>query len=198
MLFHCRFCLCRDSRHWLTDIKFSPDGKSFALASMDHKIYIYQADTFKLKGTCNRHNAAVTHVDFSVDGRYLQSDSTDYEHLYYEAEDGEYFSVPSQLRDLLWNDWTCTYGWPVQGIWPLLDEQGQSVVAEPSTCHRSPNSKLLAVGDQSGNVKLYNYPCLSKKVCDHLSFLLLALISPGCLAGGEYSMPWTCRRRIES
>ncbi|RYG67057.1 hypothetical protein EON64_08310 [archaeon] len=153
----------RDSRHWLTDVKFSPDGKSFALCSMDHKIYIYYSDSFKLKGTCSRHNAAVVHVDFSVDGHYLQSDSTDYEHLFFEAEDGEYFSVPSQLRDILWSDWTCIYGWPVQGIWPVLDEQGQSTGAEPSACHRSPNQKLLAVGDHGGKVKLLSYPCLSKR-----------------------------------
>lgn len=154
----------RDSRHWLTDIKFSPDNKSFALASMDHKVYIYHSDSYKLKGTCNRHNAAVVHIDYSVDSHYLQSDSTDYEHLFFEAEDGEYFSVPSQLRDIVWNDWSCIYGWPVQGIWPVLDEQGQSTSAEPTTCHRSPNQALLGVGDQGGRIRLVNYPCLSKKV----------------------------------
>jgi WD40 repeat protein len=33
------------------DVKFSPDGKSFAVASMDHKIYLYNGDTYRLKGT---------------------------------------------------------------------------------------------------------------------------------------------------
>lgn len=45
---------------------------------------------------------------------YLQSDSADAEHLYFEAEDGEYFSAGSQLKDIKWADWTCLYGWPVQ------------------------------------------------------------------------------------
>lgn len=36
-----------DSRHWMRDCKYSPDGGCFAFASMDHKIYVYDADTFK-------------------------------------------------------------------------------------------------------------------------------------------------------
>jgi WD40 repeat protein len=96
-------------------VKFSPDGKFFALASMDHKIYLYDRETFRLKGTCDRHNSHVTGFDFSRDSVYLQSDSGDYEHLYFEAEDGEYFSSASQLKDIQWADWTCLFGWPVQG-----------------------------------------------------------------------------------
>lgn len=76
----------RDSRHWLTECKFSPDGNSFAVASMDHKIYIYNREKFRLKGTCDRHNSHVKTFDFSIDSVYIQSDSGDHEHLYFEAE----------------------------------------------------------------------------------------------------------------
>ena len=106
----------RDSRHWLPDVKFSPDGQSFALGSMDHKIYLYNAETFRLKGTCDRHNGAVMDFDFSTDSVYIQSDSSDNEHLYFEAEDGSFFSAGSQLKDIKWHDWTCKYGWPMQGL----------------------------------------------------------------------------------
>jgi microtubule-associated protein-like 6 len=160
----------RDSRHWLTDIKFSPDGKMFATASMDHKIYLYATDTFKLKGTCDKHNGPVQFFDFSLDSIYLQSDSSDYEHLYFEASDGQYFSTGSQLRDIQWADWTCKYGWPVQGIWPQLDSDGKPLAADPACVHRSPNKELLCVGDQKGFLKLHRYPCLSKKV-RHVSSL---------------------------
>lgn len=105
----------RDSRHWIQDAKFNPDGSSFAVGSMDHKIYIYHRDTFRLKGTCDRHNSFIKEFDFSEDGVYIQSDSGDYEHLYFEAEDGEYFSSGSHLKDIKWHNWTCLFGWPVQG-----------------------------------------------------------------------------------
>lgn len=106
-----------DSRHWIPDVKFSPDGKSFAVGSMDHKIYIYNAETYRLRGTCDRHNSHIREFDYSVDSMYIQSDSGDYEHLYFEAADGEYFSAGSQLKDIKWADWTCLFGWPVQGAW---------------------------------------------------------------------------------
>ena len=107
--------LLSDSRHWLQDCKFSPDGRAFAVASMDHKIYVYSRETYRLKGTCDRHNSYVKNFDFSEDSVYIQSDSGDYEHLYFEAEDGEYFASGSQLKNIRWSEWTCTYGWPVQG-----------------------------------------------------------------------------------
>jgi hypothetical protein len=68
-----------------------------------------------LAGTCDRHNSHIKEVNYSADSMYIQSDSADNEHLYFEAEDGEYFSAGSQLKDIKWADWTCIYGWPVQG-----------------------------------------------------------------------------------
>jgi WD40 repeat protein len=56
------FLLHRDSRHWIPDVKFAPNGKSFAVASMDHKIYIYNGETYRLKGTCDRHNSHIKEV----------------------------------------------------------------------------------------------------------------------------------------
>ena len=82
---------------------------------MDHKIYIYNRENFRPKGVCDRHNSYIKNFDFSEDGVYIQSDSGDFEHLYFEAEDGEYFSAGSQLKDIRWSDWSCTFGWPVQG-----------------------------------------------------------------------------------
>ena len=114
-MYVCMYVRCRDSRHWLQEAKFSPDGTTFATASMDHKIYIYNRETYRLKGTCTRHNSYIRGFDFSETGEFIQSDSGDYEHLYFEAQDGEHFAAGSQLRDLAWADWTCTFGWPVQG-----------------------------------------------------------------------------------
>jgi len=153
----------RDSRHWLQDVKFSPDGKSFATASMDHKIYIYNRDNFRLRGTCSRHNNYVRGFDFSADGLYIQSDSGDFEHLYFEAVDGEFFSAGSQLRDVEWAEWSCVFGWPVQGVWPKLEDVAKELAHEPACMHRSASKKLLAVGFPDGTLKIYRYPCLSRE-----------------------------------
>ena len=95
---------------------------------MDHKIYIYSRETYRLKGTCDRHNSFIKNFDFSEDSVYIQSDSGDYEHLYFEAEDGEYFASGSQLKNIRWSDWTCTFGWPVQGSLLAFSSLGLNLV----------------------------------------------------------------------
>lgn len=154
----------RDSRHWLPDVKFSPDGKSFAVGSYDHKIYIYNRESYRLKGACERHNGHIRNFDFSEDSTYIQSDSGDFEHLYFEAEDGEHFGAGSQLKDIRWNDWTCTFGYPVQGIWPAFDKVDKKLLFEPNCAHRSPDGKLIAAGCTDGGVKIFNAPCTNKDV----------------------------------
>lgn len=39
----------RDSRSWIRACCYSPDGAMFALASTDHKIYLYDSKSFALK-----------------------------------------------------------------------------------------------------------------------------------------------------
>lgn len=33
--------------------------------------------------------------------------------------------------------------------------------------YRSHKEEVLAVGDETGTLKLYNYPCVSKQVCTY-------------------------------
>lgn len=39
----------RDSRSWVRACCFSPDGKSFAVASTDNKVYLYDSKSYALK-----------------------------------------------------------------------------------------------------------------------------------------------------
>ena len=64
----------------------------------------------------------------------------------------------------LWHTWTCLFGFPVQGIWPLY-ATGYIV---NYTC-RSNNQKIIATGDDFSLVKLFR--CLS--VVDHAEYLKL-------------------------
>jgi hypothetical protein len=75
-----------------------------------------------------------------------------------------YFPQGSQLSDVAWHGWTCTYGWPVQGIWPKalggksgLDGGGQD--SDPYAVHRSHDEKLLVAGDQKDFTSLLNPYC---------------------------------------
>jgi hypothetical protein len=70
----------QDSRDWICEIKFAPDGSLMAMASQDSKIYVYsllfrpktgQVD-IKLTSKCEMSNAPVRHFDFDFSSKFLQ------------------------------------------------------------------------------------------------------------------------------
>ena len=60
------------------------------------------------------------------------------------------------MRDAQWATWTCTLGWPVQGIWPA-EADGTDVNA----VDRSSDQSTLVTADDFGRVNLFRYPCVS-------------------------------------
>ncbi|CAM9871701.1 unnamed protein product, partial [Discosporangium mesarthrocarpum] len=63
-----------DAEDWIHDIRYSPDGSRLGVASHDCSIYIYAVrDGYSKMNTVTMHQSFVTHLDFSVDGQYLQS-----------------------------------------------------------------------------------------------------------------------------
>jgi WD40 repeat protein/Ca2+-binding EF-hand superfamily protein len=81
--------------------------------------------------------------------------------LFYWRIDGSRISSPVAVKDAWWHTWTIPYGWPVQGIWPLPSEQiSKPTVNAVCRSHSWKEVPVIAVADESGHVKLYNYPCL--------------------------------------
>lgn len=70
------------------------------------------------------------------------------------------------LRDEKWATWTATLGWPVQGIWPSVDDGTDINTVDRSYTTLSgletppDNYFLLATGDDHSKVKIYRYPCI--------------------------------------
>jgi hypothetical protein len=58
----------------------------------------------------------------------------------------------------------CCFLCSLLGAWPYFDDVEHGRAFEPCTVNRSPDQKLLTVGDTAGHVKLYNYPCINKEV----------------------------------
>lgn len=74
----------RDSKEWIQEVKFSPDGSRFAVGSHDNKIYLYNARGNRFTPTVQlvKHNSYITHFDFSVDSTVVQSNCGGYELLF--------------------------------------------------------------------------------------------------------------------
>jgi WD40 repeat protein len=150
----------RDSREYISDAKFSPDGKTFGLGSYDNKVYLYDiTKDFALRAKCEKHHSYITHFDFSEDSTYLQSNCGGYELQFFSVIDGEHVHSASITKDCDWNTFTCTLGWAIQAIWPEYVDG-----IEVHSCHRSNNQKYVATADDAGRIKVFRYPCLQKGV----------------------------------
>ncbi|KAE9039083.1 Echinoderm microtubule-associated protein-like 6 [Phytophthora rubi] len=151
----------KPAKEWISDVKFSPCGNTLALGSHDNSIYLYSvssgASEFKKRKPFSKHNSYITHFDFSEDSNYLQSNCGAYEYLFCDTASSSHVSRASSLRDVKWATWTCTLGWPVQGIWPECAD-GTDINAVCASSSRT----TLASGDDSGNVKFFRYPCIPK------------------------------------
>ncbi|XP_076397531.1 echinoderm microtubule-associated protein-like 2 isoform X6 [Megachile rotundata] len=154
-------------------VQFSPDGTLLALGSRDNYIYIYQgnedATKYSRVGRCmlkrmrrrGGHSSFITHLDWSVDGQYLRSNSGDYELLYWNPGVCRQIPQSSVMRDIEWASHTCVISFETIGIWPE-GADGTDV----NNCTRSNDGKLLATGDDFGKVKLFSYPaCQPKSLC---------------------------------
>lgn len=106
-------------REEISQVKYSPDGRWLAVGSHDNFVDMYDVvRNFKRVGVCKGHSSYITHMDWSDDSRLLQTNSGDYELLYWEVPSCEQVKFPSALKDVHWATWTCPLGWPVQGVWP--------------------------------------------------------------------------------
>ena len=148
----------RDSKAWITDILFSPDGQTLAVASMDHSVYLYNVEDFASKGRCRGHSAGVSHMDFSVDNQWLRTNSHDWELLYWNAGTGEQFKAIAGMKDVEWASCNTPLEWSTQGIWPKYND-GTIV----NTVERSNAGNILASGDSHGRIHLFRNPCLKKE-----------------------------------
>ena len=142
-----------DAKQWVSDVKFSTDGHTLVVGAHDCKIYIYNVvrtdagAKLSVRCTFTKHNSVINHLDLSLDGHFMQSNCSAYELLFCDTSNGKQITMSSELKDVKWDTWTCTLGWPVQGIWASgMDGSDINGVA------RSHSGHLVATGDDFGLV----------------------------------------------
>ena len=122
---------------------------------------------------CKGHSSAIKHLDFSVSSRMqqvngdeedasseeglddiiLQSNDAIKEILFWDVHSGKQMTNISKIRDAKWHTWSCTVGWPVQGIFNGPGGQQYSGSRQESDVHAASKSGntmstelLVAVG----------------------------------------------------
>lgn len=143
------------AKAWIQCMRYSLDLASLAVGSHDNNIYILETRNYSIRAVCRGHHSYIKQLDFNSDGNKLQSVSGDYEILFWDATNGNQIKSPTSVRDEVWATWSCTLGWPVQGIWPA-GADGTDI----NSVDRSPDGTLLATADDFKTVKLFQYPCI--------------------------------------
>jgi WD40 repeat protein len=126
------------------------------VGSHDNNIYLVETRTYTRRNVCKGHSSFITHIDWSTDSKWLQSNCGAYELLFWTSKSGKQNKNPSALKDVMWHTWTCVLGWPVQGIF-----SGGRGGSDIDSCVKVGNN--LVVGGDDGMVSLYRYPCLKKE-----------------------------------
>ena len=143
------------AKEWIQTMKFSPDNATLAVGSHDNNIYLLETRTYTRRSVLKGHSSFITHIDWSNDNKFLQSNCGAYELLFWNSKNGRQIKSPSSLKDVSWNTWTCVLGWPVQTIW-----QGASG-NDINSCVRVGGN--LVTGGDDGLVKLWRYPVVADK-----------------------------------
>jgi microtubule-associated protein-like 6 len=136
----------------VTVVAYSPGDEFLAAGGADGKVHIYEVATYKQIAKCV-HGSPITHVDFSKNGQYIQTQCEKHEIMHFETKTGKRVMKPSQFKDEAWATWSLTLGWQVQGIW-----SSGSTGTEMNACARSHKGTILATGDDYSKVKLFKYP----------------------------------------
>lgn len=137
-------------------IRFSPSGNLLATGTADMCVDVYDVQNkYKLKGHLKGNSSTILHIDFSEDETFIQSCSQAYELLFYNTTSMAQHTASRGLKDTKWDTFTSILGWDVQGIWPK-ESDGSDI----NSVSRSHNRKLLASAEDTGLVKLFQYPCV--------------------------------------
>ncbi|XP_023384633.1 echinoderm microtubule-associated protein-like 5 [Pteropus vampyrus] len=148
----------KDRKEAIHELKYSPDGTYLAVGCNDSSVDIYGvAQRYKKFGECVGSLSFITHLDWSSDSRYLQTNDGNGKRLFYRMPGGKEVTNKEEIKGVHWASWTCVSGVEVNGIWPKYSDTNDINSVDGNYI-----GQVLVTADDYGIVKLFRYPCLRK------------------------------------
>uniref|UniRef100_A0A336L6C9 CSON003739 protein n=1 Tax=Culicoides sonorensis TaxID=179676 RepID=A0A336L6C9_CULSO len=147
----------------LNTIEFNQIGDIIAIGSQNGSIYLFRVsrDGFSYKKINKiRGSQPLTHMDWSIDGSYLQTVTVDYDLLFWDVKSLSPEKSPIAMKDVKWFTHNCVIGFCVAGMWNNRFYAAPSTI---TTCSRSPASDVLISGDAEGYLRLFRYPTITPR-----------------------------------
>ncbi|CUG89314.1 Hypothetical protein, putative [Bodo saltans] len=149
----------RASNRRVQCLRFSGDGTVLAVGTADNVIQLYDASSssFELGGKLSGCGGVPLSIDFSADGKLIQVSDQMYETIYFDIRNMTLLNDADArvASNVAWVTFSSLLGWSVQGIWP----QG-SELNDVTSVSRSADGVVLATAEESGLVKLFQFPCV--------------------------------------
>jgi len=150
-------------KEWIEDLKFSPAdiNRYLAVSSHDNKVYVFAFPSMNQHCVLSASSSFISHLDWSVDSKYIRTNDGNYEILFYDVLEGRQETNGAKtLQDVEWHTHTCPISWATQGIWNK-GMDGTDINHCDRTVDPHPDGyQLLATGDDFGKVKIYRYPSM--------------------------------------
>ncbi|XP_037397929.1 echinoderm microtubule-associated protein-like 5 isoform X4 [Pygocentrus nattereri] len=148
----------KDRKEAIHELKYSPDGAHLAVGSNDNSVDIYSVvQRYKKVGECVGSLSFITHMDWSTDSKYLQTNDGSGKRLFYRMPSGKEVTNREEMKLVQWSTWTCVLGPEVNGIWPKYSD-----INDINSVDANFSSQVLVTADDYGLVKLLRYPCIRK------------------------------------
>uniref|UniRef100_A0A8C7YJ93 EMAP like 5 n=1 Tax=Oryzias sinensis TaxID=183150 RepID=A0A8C7YJ93_9TELE len=148
----------KDRKEAIHELKYSPDGAHLAVGSNENSVDIYGVvQRYKKVGECMGSNSFITHMDWSTDSKYLQTNDGSGRRLFYRMPSGKEVTNREELKLVQWASWTCVLGPEVNGIWPKYSD-----INDINSVDGNFSNQVLVTADDYGLVKLFRYPCIKK------------------------------------
>lgn len=160
----------------VTALKFSPNNDYLASGNSTGNLTIYITQDWELLKNVQAYtsaifdNAAIYFIDWTVDLKYLQTETKNREYKFWSFDNifiNEVDVNNEYLHTKNWKTLTCLESWSTRGIieWKYYSKQDETAknltsIDKTNKLPQSTVEEMVAIGYDDGYIELCKYPCI--------------------------------------